>query len=50
MPMLRVDGMGFGRDIGDQVRRALESAKVGINNGFDSFGRGFNRSGGRIDW
>lgn len=49
-PQIRVDGMGIGRDVGDEVRRALESAKVGLNSGFDGFGRAFSRIGGRIDW
>ena len=48
-PRVRIDGMGLGRDIGDEVRRALETARVGINGGFDGL-RAFSRVGGRVDW
>jgi predicted metalloprotease with PDZ domain len=48
-PRVKIDGMGLGRDIGDEVRRALETARVGINGGFDGF-RAFSRVGGRVDW
>lgn len=49
IPRVKIDGMGFGREIGDEVRRALETARVGINGGFDGL-RTFSRVGGRVDW
>jgi hypothetical protein len=50
VPRIRIDGAGMGREIGDEVRRALETARVGVGAGFDGIGRAFSRIGGRMDW
>jgi predicted metalloprotease with PDZ domain len=39
-----------GADVGETVRRALDNAKVGTLNGFESFGRAFGKIGNRVDW
>lgn len=43
---LDIDGM----QIGDQVRRALDEARIGTSRGFQSLGQAFGRIGGRVDW
>jgi len=37
-------------EIGDNVRRALDEARVGTVRGMDAFARTFGRFGGRVDW
>jgi predicted metalloprotease with PDZ domain len=45
-PRISIDG----RQIGDEVRRTLESARAGFGNAFPAMTRAFGRIGGRMDW